>query len=83
MFEPLAQLHCCSNARSNETDNDEYADEFHSLTPTFDFPKYYILLIQRFGYQRDVLFARCLLFVVGFDPVFPVLSGGAVFAGEL
>ena len=34
------------------------------------------------GTQGDVLFAGGLLFVVGLDPVFPVLAGGAVFAAE-
>src|ERR1035438_2025879 len=32
--------------------------------------------------DADVLFAGGFLFVVGLDPVFPVLAGGAVFAGE-
>ncbi len=32
--------------------------------------------------EGDVLFAGGFLFVPGLDPVFPVLAGGAVFAGE-
>ena len=37
-------------------------------------------LLQRFGMEGDVFFAGGFLFVPGFDPVFPVLAGGAVFA---
>ena len=33
--------------------------------------------------ERDVLFAGGLSLVVGLDPVFPVLAGGAVLAAEL
>ena len=40
-------------------------------------------LIQRFRCEGDVFFAGGFALVVGLDPVFPVLAGGAVFAGEL
>ena len=40
-------------------------------------------LLQLVRMQRDGLFARCRLFVVGLDPVVPMLAGGAIFAADL
>ena len=39
-------------------------------------------LIQRLRNEGDVFFAGGFALVVGLDPVFPMLAGGAVFAGE-
>src|SRR5579863_994697 len=40
-------------------------------------------LLQRLRVQRNALFAGSLAFVVSLHPIFPVLTGGAVFPAEL
>ena len=46
-------------------------------------PKSKFPLLQRLRRKRDVRLAGRLLFGVLFDPVFPVLAGGAILAAEL